>query len=163
MSVSIDFLKRATALGLQSSSLPEWLEEIESLRQQLASKDAEIAQLKTVPMKYRRMAFNAQLQDENNTLRQQLETERKRGLLLREALVLAFPVIRHSEFVENASYGKNFSRDRADRTRKAVIASVSALAATDDLDGLILCERESVGGLTISGKYEQLFRARSTP
>ena len=49
MSVSVDFLKRATALGLQSSSLPEWLDEVESLRQQL-------------------------------------ETERKRGLLLRGAL-----------------------------------------------------------------------------
>ena len=29
-----------------------------------ASRDAEIARLKTVPMRYRRMAFNAQLQDE---------------------------------------------------------------------------------------------------
>lgn len=29
-----------------------------------ASRDAEVAELKTVPMKYRRMAFNAQLQDE---------------------------------------------------------------------------------------------------
>lgn len=29
-----------------------------------ASRDAEVARLKTVPMKYRRMAFNAQLQDE---------------------------------------------------------------------------------------------------
>lgn len=29
-----------------------------------ASRDAEIARLKTVPMRYRRMAFNAQLQNE---------------------------------------------------------------------------------------------------
>jgi len=29
-----------------------------------ASRDAEVARLKTVPMRYRRMAFNAQLQDE---------------------------------------------------------------------------------------------------
>ena len=34
--------------------------------------EEEIERLKTVPMKYRRMAFNAQLQDENNELRQQL-------------------------------------------------------------------------------------------
>ena len=47
-------------------------ETIESLRQQLAAKDVEIERLKTVPMKYRRMAFNAQLQDENESLRQQL-------------------------------------------------------------------------------------------
>lgn len=30
----------------------------------IASRDAEVARLKTVPMRYRRMAFNAQLQDE---------------------------------------------------------------------------------------------------
>ena len=47
-------------------------ETIKSLRQQLAAKDAEIERLKTVPMKYRRMAFNAQLQNENDQLRQQL-------------------------------------------------------------------------------------------
>ena len=34
--------------------------------------EKEIERLKTVPMKYRRMAFNAQLQDENNELRAQL-------------------------------------------------------------------------------------------
>lgn len=59
---------------------------IEDLKQQLATKDAEIERLKTVPMKYRRMAFNAQLQDENAQLCQQLaqsqadlaETERRR-------------------------------------------------------------------------------------
>lgn len=37
-----------------------------------ASRDAEIAKLKSVPMKYRRMAFNAQLQDENDQLREQV-------------------------------------------------------------------------------------------
>jgi chromosome segregation ATPase len=45
---------------------------IKELEQQLAAKDAEIARLKSVPMKYRRMAFNAQLQDENEQLNQQL-------------------------------------------------------------------------------------------
>ena len=45
------------------------------------SRDAEVAELKSVPMKYRRMAFNAQLQDEvaklekeNNQLRTQINT-----------------------------------------------------------------------------------------
>ena len=37
-----------------------------------ASRDAEVARLKTVPMRYRRMAFNAQLQDENAKLREQV-------------------------------------------------------------------------------------------
>ena len=36
-----------------------------------ASRDAEIARLKTVPMRYRRMAFNAQLQDEVTRLEQE--------------------------------------------------------------------------------------------
>ena len=59
-------------------------EEIESLRQQLASCDAEIERLKTVPMRYRRMAFNAQLQDENAQLSQQLADSQKQVTLLRE-------------------------------------------------------------------------------
>lgn len=46
--------------------------ELEKLRAELAKKDAKIERLKIVPMMYRRMAFNAQLQDENNELRQQL-------------------------------------------------------------------------------------------
>jgi len=48
----------------------------------LAEKDAEIERLKTVPMKYRRMAFNAQLQEENKALRTAMTTgERKVRLL----------------------------------------------------------------------------------
>jgi hypothetical protein len=39
--------------------------EIDELRAALVERDAEIERLKTVPMKYRRMTFNAQLQDEN--------------------------------------------------------------------------------------------------
>ncbi len=45
-----------------------------------ASRDAEVARLKTVPMRYRRMAFNAQLQDEVTMLEQendQLRTQIK--------------------------------------------------------------------------------------
>ena len=50
-----------------------WLQyELEKLRAELAKKSAEIERLKTVPMMYRRMAFNAQLQAENNELHQQL-------------------------------------------------------------------------------------------
>lgn len=52
----------------------EIADRIEELERQLAEKDAEIERLKTVPMKYRRMAFNAQLQNENEELRQQLDT-----------------------------------------------------------------------------------------
>ena len=64
--------------GESCKQCPTALSEIESLRQQLAKKDTEIARLKTVPMKYRRMAFNAQLQDENEELRQQLADMKER-------------------------------------------------------------------------------------
>ena len=42
---------------------------VEALRRQ----HAEIERLKTVPMKYRRMAFNAQLQEENAQLSEKIE------------------------------------------------------------------------------------------
>lgn len=41
---------------------------IEQLQAKVAELEAENARLRTVPMKYRRMAFNAQLQDENKEL-----------------------------------------------------------------------------------------------
>lgn len=59
-------------------------EEISTIRrihvQNIAIKDAEIARWKTVPMKYRRMEFNAQLQAENAALKgrvAQLEREKE--------------------------------------------------------------------------------------
>lgn len=56
------------------------------LKEQLAEKDAEIERLKTVPMKYRRMEFNAQLQRENDDLRQQLAASQAREQQLRDEL-----------------------------------------------------------------------------
>ena len=49
---------------------------IEQLQAKIAELEAEVERLKTVPMKYRRMAFNAQLQDENSELRAQLAARR---------------------------------------------------------------------------------------
>jgi len=51
-----------------------------------ASRDAEIARLKTVPMRYRRMAFNAQLQDEVARLEQERDHLRAHINVLRKAL-----------------------------------------------------------------------------
>lgn len=50
-----------------------------------ASRDAEIAKLKSVPMKYRRMAFNAQLQDEVARLEQENDQLRAQINVLRDA------------------------------------------------------------------------------
>ena len=51
-----------------------------------ASRDAEVARLKTVPMRYRRMAFNAQLQDEVTRLEQENDQLRAQINGLREAM-----------------------------------------------------------------------------
>ena len=48
--------------------------------------EEEVERLKTVPMKYRRMAFNAQLQDENKELRAQLTAAQEENGRLRIAL-----------------------------------------------------------------------------
>ena len=64
-------------LSLQSDNKEAMLlaaNAIESLERQLAKQDVEIARLKTVPMKYRRMEFNAQLQHKNTKLEAQLAT-----------------------------------------------------------------------------------------
>jgi cell division protein FtsB len=49
----------------------------------------EIERLKTVPMRYRRLAFNAKLQDENDKLRQQLVASRQQVTLLRDGIIYA--------------------------------------------------------------------------
>lgn len=59
---------------------------------QLEAARAEIERLKTVPMKYRRMAFNAHLQDENAKLSKQLADEQAKNVGLRE-LVKHFALI----------------------------------------------------------------------
>ena len=74
-----EILVLAGECGIKFKPLPRdlyceiWSEQLESFyhaaRKPLEDK---IDQLKTVPMKYRRMAFNVQLQDENAELRQQL-------------------------------------------------------------------------------------------
>lgn len=50
-------------------------EEITKLREQVSAQAAEIARLKTVPMKYRRMQFNAELQEEVARLREQVSAQ----------------------------------------------------------------------------------------
>lgn len=74
-----EILELAGECGIKFKPLPRdlyceiWSEQLEAFYH-AACKPLEdkIEQLKTVPMKYRRMAFNAQLQDENAELRRQL-------------------------------------------------------------------------------------------
>jgi len=58
------------------------LDELEAAR-------AEIERLKTVPMKYRRMAFNAHLQDENAKLSKQLAAEQAKNVELLDFIARA--------------------------------------------------------------------------
>lgn len=74
-------------LSLQSDNKEAMLlaaNAIESLERQLAKQDVEIARLKTVPMKYRRMEFNAQLQHKNTKLEAQLATVTAQRDLLKD-------------------------------------------------------------------------------
>lgn len=80
-------------LSLQSDNKEAMLlaaNAIESLERQLAKQDVEIARLKTVPMKYRRMEFNAQLQHKNTKLEAQLATVTAQRDLLKDALEKLF-------------------------------------------------------------------------
>ena len=63
-----------------------------------ASRDAEIARLKTVPMRYRRMAFNARLQDEVARLEQENDQLRAQIKMLQEALEKAYTQIEEYRF-----------------------------------------------------------------
>ena len=95
--------------------------EIESLRQQLADMTKERDKAKAMPMKYRRMEFNAQLQNENESLRQQLLSSQKREVMLRYAISWCRKITVDLDI-----------HDALDH----------ALSATTDIDGLILCHAE---------------------
>jgi regulator of replication initiation timing len=58
-----------------------------SIDLQVAALQAEVERLKAIPMKYRRLEFNAQLQNENDELRNRIEElERENNELLADAM-----------------------------------------------------------------------------
>jgi len=61
-------------------------EECEILRGRIAELEAEVSRLKTVPMKYRRMQFNAELQEQVAKLEAQLADHKKLLLLAKRAM-----------------------------------------------------------------------------
>ena len=79
--------KYINELRNQVSSLKAELRTIRRIHaQNIALKDAEIARWKTVPMKYRRMEFNAKLQAENAALKEQVAQLELEVAQMREAL-----------------------------------------------------------------------------
>jgi DNA repair exonuclease SbcCD ATPase subunit len=62
------------------------IKENAELRERIRVLEGEVTRLKTVPIKYRRMEFNAQLQNENTTLNERVR-------VLREALQRADEVL----------------------------------------------------------------------
>ena len=78
--------------GFKSAAAQSWAheaaDEIESLRAQLAEATRERDALKTVPMKYRRMKFNAELQEESAKLTQELLAAQAHAARMKEALKL---------------------------------------------------------------------------
>ena len=106
-------------------------ETIEFLRQQLADMTKERDKAKAMPMKYRRMEFNAQLQDENEALRQQLADHIKREVMLRDALETCEVGDFSTGHVIYPSFDEKLVNE--------------ALAATADLSGLVLCDAEPAG------------------
>ena len=96
------------ALDLDAASCSSFakLEAAESLRQQ----HAEIERLKTVPMKYRRMAFNAQLQEENTQLSEKVERL--------TALNSALTAKGNAFVIENARQAEKIGRLTAEKFRR---------------------------------------------
>ena len=70
------------------SSREELRREITTLREQVEKLTKERDALKTVPMKYRRMQFNAELQEEVTQLQEQLAALAEQNAKLRDALTI---------------------------------------------------------------------------
>ena len=105
-------------------------DEITTLREQLAALTKERDELKTVPMKYRRMQFNAELQDEVTQLQKQLaalaeQNEKQRAFLefawkdipMNE---YAFKILEHTMNLPNLS-SPVLNRIRAEAYREAAM------------------------------------------
>ena len=74
MSSSLDTIRYHSGIaGEEVADMVDSLEqEVSTLREQVEKLTKERDELKTVPMKYRRMQFNAELQDEVTQLQKQL-------------------------------------------------------------------------------------------
>ena len=79
-----DNVKKQLGYGIQTESKDNAIKAINQLQAKVAELEEENARLRTVPMKYRRMQFNSQMQDENNELRAQLAAAQELIAVLRK-------------------------------------------------------------------------------
>lgn len=104
----------------------------EAQKQNVILRDA-LEKAKSLPMKYKRMAFNAELQDENAQMYKELAEAQKQIVMLREALDELATLM--DEVIAGNYKPDSFTCQPA---RKA-------LAATDGMKDCILCDAEPVG------------------
>ena len=117
--------------------------EITKLREQVAAQAAEIARLKTVPMKYRRMQFNAELQEEVARLREQVKAQAAVIEKLREAMEL----IATGEEVNGCIPSLGWAVDIADEALSISTDSTQILAEARR------AERERVAQMILNGRF----------
>ena len=89
MTSALDTIRYHSGIaGEEVADMVDSLErEVFSLREQVEKLTKERDALKTVPMKYRRMQFNAELQEEVTQLQKQLATLAEQNAKMREALI----------------------------------------------------------------------------
>lgn len=99
MTSALDTIRYHSGIaGEEVADMVDSLErEVFTLREQVEKLTKEREKLKTVPMKYRRMQFNAELQDEVTQLQKQLAALAEQNEKLRETLTEAKSMVGHPD------------------------------------------------------------------
>jgi len=165
--------KRTTALGVHTCSPQSTVTANDQLRARVAELEAEVSRLKTVPMKYRRMQFNAELQEQVFKLEAQLAEKNSEAqsansrlhevsmhcvtvemqLAETEALEIA-----HGERIEKLTklllLAKEALSQIAVYEHPDLSIGAEALDAINDsnVEGLILCDAEPVASCDTGGR-----------
>ena len=123
----------------------EELEHEYYMAKRIAELEAEVLRLKTVPMKYRRMQFNAELQEQVAELEAKLSgvesdayTISKDNLELQKQLMLAKDVIENAVVMVA-------HQDNIDYLQEAL----ATINDSEMLKGLIVCDAEPVGAVLV--------------
>lgn len=154
---------------LNTSKKQVMTQTIEQLTARVRELEAENARLKTVPMKYRRMTFNAQLQDENQELRAQLAAAQEECEFQRNAHKQAEELmLEQSNQLADAQEEMNDWRNKAHQSQSAFdrlqdqlakaeqrVAEACALTYLEDYDLIDIAERVRAGEYRKFMKGEQ--------